>query len=311
LAIQKSFIFESQLLHDARVQLTNAHLNRYLRILPVNKNIMNNTIRFTPSRFIALLGATAALLAGSLLFAASGARADTASSTPPIISSVITTPSDTGATITWLTDQPSGTQVLYGLTSSYSASTTLDTTKVTSHTAFLGGLVPNTTYHFELQSGNASGTLATSSDRAFMTASSSTATTTTNTGNTGSTTTDMLQAEITALQARVSALEAAVFGINGGGGTGTTTSPTGTAMIDQNGSTIAAGSSVDLSGRNFGHEENVTVSLNGTTLATAHADGGGNFSTGSIPGPTIPGMYVYHFVGQNSGISATASVTVH
>jgi hypothetical protein len=124
----------------------------------------------------------------------------------------------------------------------------------------------------------------------------------------------MLQAQINALMARINILEnfLAMFGF-GGGGTGTTTPPTtgGSGTIDQNGLNINAGSSLDLSGRNFGHEETVKVTLNGTTVATAHADGGGNFSTGSIAGPTVAGTYVYTFVGQSSGITATATVTVH
>lgn len=376
-----------------------------------------NTIKSFSPRLILLLGAAAALLIGSLAFSSSGAKADTASSTTPVISNIVATPTDTGATITWITDQQANTQVLYGQTTNYNASSTLNSALSTAHTSFLGGLTPNTMYHFQLVSSNASGTMATSSDMTFttMVASSTTATTTattslpvisavaatttdttatitwnTNIGSnsqvtfgtttnygsfsslntssvlshlvtlmgllpstlyhfqawsattsatgvasssdytfitkttattststpptTGSTTVEMLQAQINALMARINILEnfLAMFGF-GGGGTGTTTPPTtgGSGTIDQNGLNINAGSSLDLSGRNFGHEETVKVTLNGTTVATAHADGGGNFSTGSIAGPTVAGTYVYTFVGQSSGITATATVTVH
>jgi hypothetical protein len=381
---------------------------------------MNTTQSFI-SKLLLLAGAAVAILVGSLLIASPGAHADTASSTAPVISNITATPSDTGATITWTTDQNANTQVLYGPTSMYNASSTFNSALSTAHTAFLGGLSPNTLYHFQLVSGNASGTMATSSDMTFMTlaASSSVATTstslpvitnvtatttdtgatitwntnvgsnsqvtygtTTNYGNfstlntssvlshlvtlmgltantlyhyqtwsattsatgvasssdftfttqptattststpptTGSSTVDMLQAQVAALQTQINGLLArinilenflAMFGF-GGGGTGTTTPPTtGTGTVDQNGLNINAGGSIDLSGRNFGHEEAVTVTLNGATVATAHADGGGNFSTGSIAAPTTAGSYVYHFVGQTSGITANATVTVH
>src|SRR6185437_15175267 len=141
-----------------------------------------NTAKITPIRSLVFLGAAAALLASSLLFASSGARADTASTTPPILSNVIVTPSDTGATITWNSDQAATGQVVYGLTSAYDASSTLDSTLTNSHTAFLGGLSPGTTYHYQIQSNNASGTaqtLATTVDATFVTtgAASSTAST--------------------------------------------------------------------------------------------------------------------------------------
>ncbi len=108
------------------------------------------------------------------------------------------------------------------------------------------------------------------------------------------------------------------------GGTGTTTPPTGgtgststttppttsTGSIDNPQRTIKAGQSTDFVGHNFGHEETVTITLGGSLIRTAHADGGGNFSTGSISVSTTSGTYTYVFKGQTSGISATATVTV-
>ena len=91
----------------------------------------------------------------------------------------------------------------------------------------------------------------------------------------------------------------------------TTTPPTtSTGQIDQNGQTVRAGTTIDFSGRNFGHEESVIVSLNGAIVATAHADGGGNFSTGSLSVPTTVGTYTYTFTGQTSGITGSATITV-
>jgi hypothetical protein len=100
---------------------------------------------------------------------------------------------------------------------------------------------------------------------------------------------------------------------NTGTTTGTTTpvsANTSSGTIDQNGQTFTAGGSIDFGGHTFGHEQDVTISLNGSTVAVAHADSGGNFSTGSISLPTTPGTYTYVFTEQNSGHSASATITV-
>jgi hypothetical protein len=136
---------------------------------------------------------------------------------------------------------------------------------------------------------------------------------TTPVASTTATTTDTtgLQNQIDALKARVSILEAQIAALLGMGG-GTTTPPTGgTGMIDPNNSYITAGGLMDLGGRNFGHEETVRVTLNGTTVATAHADGGGNFSTGSFTAPATAGTYTFVFTGQTSGITGSTNITVH
>src|SRR5207247_8514944 len=63
----------------------------------------------------------------------------------------------TSATITWSTDQVSDTQVQFGQTPSYGASTPLNSAAVTSHSANLSGLAPNTVYHYRAMSPNAAG----------------------------------------------------------------------------------------------------------------------------------------------------------
>ena len=98
----------------------------------------------------------------------SGGGGDT--SAPPTISAVqagALTPSS--ATITWTTDQPSDSQVEYGLTSSYGVATQLDTTAVTSHSQYVTGLTPNTVYHYRVRSRNAAGQLTVSPDLTFQT----------------------------------------------------------------------------------------------------------------------------------------------
>ncbi|MDB5225737.1 MAG: hypothetical protein JWL87_689 [Candidatus Adlerbacteria bacterium] len=94
--------------------------------------------------------------------------------------------------------------------------------------------------------------------------------------------------------------------------TGTTTPPTtgnpNGASVDQNGSTVRAGGHLDFVGRNFGHEQDVAISLGGSVIRTVHADGGGNFSTGSMTAPATPGTYQYEF--KDSGHTVIATITV-
>jgi Bacterial Ig domain/Purple acid Phosphatase, N-terminal domain len=77
----------------------------------------------------------------------------------------------TGATITWTTNAPGDSQVDYGTTSSYGTSTTVNPALVTSHSVSLSGLTAGTTYHYRADSHDATGTLVTSKDASFTTAS--------------------------------------------------------------------------------------------------------------------------------------------
>ncbi|MBI3804680.1 MAG: hypothetical protein HY282_13060 [Nitrospirae bacterium] len=73
------------------------------------------------------------------------------------------------ATITWNTNENSTSQVEYGTTTSYGASSALDATLVTGHTRALSGLNPSTTYHFRVVSKDAANNTATSGDNTFTT----------------------------------------------------------------------------------------------------------------------------------------------
>src|SRR5262249_31384723 len=75
--------------------------------------------------------------------------------------------SSAGATIRWTTSEGSDSQVDYGTTTGYGASTAINSTRVTSHTQTLGGLAAGTLYHFRVRSRNASGNLAVSGDFTF------------------------------------------------------------------------------------------------------------------------------------------------
>lgn len=96
--------------------------------------------------------------------------ASAADSTAPLISTVETTVVTTSsATITWITDEPSTSQVQYGLTDTYGKSTRLNKKKVTSHKATIKSLTSGTTYHFHTKSKDKSGNVAYSADFVFTT----------------------------------------------------------------------------------------------------------------------------------------------
>jgi hypothetical protein len=95
----------------------------------------------------------------------------------PAISAISSgTSTFTSTTITWTTDKPADSQVAYGTSVSYTASTTLDSSFVTSHSVTIIGLATSTTYHFQVLSREAGGNLATSSDQTFVTATTATST---------------------------------------------------------------------------------------------------------------------------------------
>ena len=74
-----------------------------------------------------------------------------------------------GATILWTTNEPSDTQVEYGVTTAYGSVTPLKTSLVTSHSQALSGLAPRTWYHYRVKSRDAAGNLAVSGDFTFKT----------------------------------------------------------------------------------------------------------------------------------------------
>jgi hypothetical protein len=89
---------------------------------------------------------------------------------PPVISNVTATNiTNTTAIITWTTDQSSSSQVNYGLTTTYSSSSTLDPTLVTSHSVTLTGLAPGATYNFDVMSADSSAVSSTSTNYTFAT----------------------------------------------------------------------------------------------------------------------------------------------
>ena len=63
----------------------------------------------------------------------------------------------TSATINWLTDQPSTSQVSYGTTPAYGSLSAFNASPVTSHSTIVTGLTPGTTYNFAVLSANSAG----------------------------------------------------------------------------------------------------------------------------------------------------------
>jgi fibronectin type 3 domain-containing protein len=94
-----------------------------------------------------------------------------ADTTPPVISAVSSgTPTQTDVSVTWTTDEPATTQIVYGPTTTYGSSTVLNSALVTSHSQTITGLSPSTVYHYQVKSADASGNLAVSGDATFTTA---------------------------------------------------------------------------------------------------------------------------------------------
>jgi len=91
--------------------------------------------------------------------------------TPPVISGVAAgSVTASGATVSWSTDEASNSEVDYGTTTAYGASTPLDSSLVLSHSVTLSGLTASTTYHYRVNSHDAAGNVATSADLTFTTA---------------------------------------------------------------------------------------------------------------------------------------------
>jgi uncharacterized repeat protein (TIGR02543 family) len=73
------------------------------------------------------------------------------------------------ATIEWTTNEPATSSVAYGLTAGYELGTESDTALVTNHSIILTGLTPDTLYHYQITSVNASSDSASSGDETFST----------------------------------------------------------------------------------------------------------------------------------------------
>jgi chitodextrinase len=73
------------------------------------------------------------------------------------------------ASISWNTNEPSDSLVRYGLTTSYTTYTPVNSSMVTSHVITLTGLSPDTTYYYQAKSRDAAGNLGISESYTFKT----------------------------------------------------------------------------------------------------------------------------------------------
>lgn len=93
----------------------------------------------------------------------------TAAITPPVISNLTSVAGSTSTMTTWTTNKPATSQVLFGSTTAMGENVTPDTALVTNHSLLIPGLAPSTTYYYETQSQDGSGTIATSAQQSFTT----------------------------------------------------------------------------------------------------------------------------------------------
>ncbi len=105
--------------------------------------------------------------------------APVADTTAPVLSSIaVSGLNSTQATVSWTSNEAATSQVAYGLTTSYSNISALNSTRVTSHSRNLTGLSPATTYNYRVISTDAAGNTATSGNFIFTTAPANTDTST-------------------------------------------------------------------------------------------------------------------------------------
>jgi len=88
---------------------------------------------------------------------------------PNIFNVIVSGISETGATVSWQTDENADTVLEYGLTDSYEMGSSSDTGLVTSHVVNLGGLTPGTLYHFRVKAKDQAGNQRVSGDFTFTT----------------------------------------------------------------------------------------------------------------------------------------------
>jgi hypothetical protein len=108
--------------------------------------------------------------AGNLSVSGDFAFTTAPDTTAPSISGVaISNLIGSSLTVDWTTDENADTEVEYGATTSYGNTSALDPSLVTSHSASLTGLTPETTYHYRVRSRDGAGNLALSGDFTFTT----------------------------------------------------------------------------------------------------------------------------------------------
>ena len=102
---------------------------------------------------------------------------------PPVFSQIAAAAADAKVAITWTSDKPADSKVLYRVTGQTAWQTTLNQTAlVTAHSVVISGLLPNTNYEYEVASADTYHTAATSGVNTFKTKVDTTPPATTITG---------------------------------------------------------------------------------------------------------------------------------
>jgi hypothetical protein len=86
----------------------------------------------------------------------------------PLISNIKATVSAKAATITWITDEPSISWVVYGTTTAYGLEVKT-TSYIASHSSILPNLTPSTGYHYSVKSKDSTGNIGSYTDKTFTT----------------------------------------------------------------------------------------------------------------------------------------------
>jgi peroxiredoxin/RNA polymerase subunit RPABC4/transcription elongation factor Spt4 len=76
---------------------------------------------------------------------------------PPMLSQLKVIPTDIGAIIQWVTDEPSTSQVIYGSDQTVTNTTQVDSRLVKEHSVHLNGLEANNQYYYRVRSADAAG----------------------------------------------------------------------------------------------------------------------------------------------------------
>ena len=94
---------------------------------------------------------------------------------PPVVISNVSLSglTESSVNVSWNTSSPATAQVNYGLTNGYGSQTAIDNSLTLSHQVTVSGLSPNTGYHLQVVSTDASDNRAESSDMTFLTAAKS------------------------------------------------------------------------------------------------------------------------------------------
>ena len=153
----------------SRALTTRPHPYQAVPPTPIERGISDSGKRRLVRTFTTLFIIIVCVLVGSgiyFFFHQTGTPPPPESTIDTTISSIqsvsISSTTETGATITWKTDEPATSQVNYGKTETYGSTTPLDTNLSTSHGVTLTRLDPNTTYNFKVISTDAAGNEATS-----------------------------------------------------------------------------------------------------------------------------------------------------